>query len=63
LKVGLETEGCLNELTTTNYEIEVLDNMATVTWDINVIIDLENKAEIEVDEPKIIAVEEIPEVV
>ena len=63
VKVELETEGCLSEITLTNYQSEILDNMATVTWDINTIIDLENKVKIEVDEAKITGIEEIPEVV
>jgi hypothetical protein len=37
--------------------------MATVTWDVTAIIDLENKVKIEVDEAKITSIEEIPEVV
>jgi hypothetical protein len=63
VKVELETEGCLSEITLTNYQSEILDNMATVTWDVTAIIDLENKVKIEVDEAKITSIEEIPEVV
>jgi hypothetical protein len=63
VKVELETEGCLSEITVTNYQSEILDNMATVTWDVTAIVDLENKVKIEVDEAKITSIEEIPEVV
>jgi hypothetical protein len=63
VKVEFETEGCLSEIAVTNYQSEILDNMATVTWDITAVIDLENKVKIEVDEAKINGVEEISEVV
>lgn len=58
LKITLESEGEVSQLTTTNYQATPSGNMADITWDIEAIIGLKNSAEVEVEDAEVISVEE-----